>query len=174
MLLQPSILSSIQTFNPTDITNYHYQGPPLDLVLFGSPCQDFSIAGKGLGGEKNSGTRSSLLWEAIRVVEEMEEKPRFAIWENVTGVINKKHRYIYHQYVEKIKELGYKNIYTYVLQATDFGLPQIRKRIFVVATINNIKPKPLFNIRMKPLTDFIDTKFDYKKYKYVTKEWLKR
>ena len=160
-------------FSPTDINQYHYQGPKLDLVLFGSPCQDFSIAGYGAGGEKDSGTRSSLLWEAVRVVEKMKEKPKFVIWENVASVIQKKYRHIYHQYVNEIKKLGYKNIYTYVLQATDFGIPQTRKRVFVVAIKENIKPKPLFNKKMRPLIDFIDTEFNPKKYSYITKKWLK-
>ena len=158
-------------FSPTDINKYHYQGPPLDLVLFGSPCQDFSIAGKGLGGEKNSGTRSSLLWEAVRVVEEMEEKPRFAIWENVASILSKKHIFVYNEYIKKMESLGY-YLNTLILQATDFGLPQTRKRVFVVASSVELKPKPMWKTKWNPLIDFVDTKFDFEKHNYMTKEWV--
>ena len=64
--------------------------PPVDIITFGSPCQDMSIAGKrnGLGGE-----RSGLFFEAVRIVKEMRDKtdgeyPRFVVWENVQGAFS--------------------------------------------------------------------------------------
>ena len=158
-------------FKPTDIREYHYKGPNLDLVLFGSPCQDFSIVGKGAGGEKNSGTRSSLLWEAVRVVEEMKEKPKFVIWENVVSVLSKRHKDVYFNYIKKMESLGY-YLHASILQATDFGLPQTRKRVFVVASFEEIKLKSIWKTKWKSLINFIDTKFDFEKYNYMTKEWL--
>ena len=77
-------------FKAKDIKDYHYEGPELDLVIFGSPCQDFSKMGKQEGGKKGSGTRSSLVFEAIRVIEEMENKPKVVIWENVASVFEQK------------------------------------------------------------------------------------
>src|SRR5699024_1135180 len=64
--------------------------PPVDIITFGSPCQDMSIAGKRSGLD---GSRSSLFYEAIRIVKEMRcatngEKPRFIIWENVPGAFS--------------------------------------------------------------------------------------
>lgn len=68
-------------FPPRDITQYHAWDKKVDVVMHGSPCQDFSIAGKQKGGTEGSGTRSSLLYETIRIVEEC--KPKVVIWENV-------------------------------------------------------------------------------------------
>ena len=64
--------------------------PPVDIITFGSPCQDMSIAGKRDGLD---GSRSSLFYEAIRIVKEMRcktngEKPRFIVWENVPGAFS--------------------------------------------------------------------------------------
>ena len=58
--------------------------PTIDIITFGSPCQDFSIAGKRAGATQ--GTRSSLIWEAIRLIDEC--KPRFFIWEIVQGTFS--------------------------------------------------------------------------------------
>ena len=64
--------------------------PPVDIITFGSPCQDMSIAGKRSGLD---GSRSSLFYEAIRIVKEMREKtngekPRWLCWENVPGAFS--------------------------------------------------------------------------------------
>ena len=63
---------------------------PVDIITFGSPCQDMSIAGKREGLE---GSRSSLFYEAIRIVKEMREAtdgryPKYIVWENVTGAFS--------------------------------------------------------------------------------------
>lgn len=64
--------------------------PPVDIITFGSPCQDMSIAGKRDG---LSGSRSSLFYEAVRIIKEMRcktngQKPRFIVWENVPGAFS--------------------------------------------------------------------------------------
>lgn len=63
---------------------------PVDIITFGSPCQDMSIAGKRAG---LSGSRSNLFYEAIRIIKEMREethgeKPRYIVWENVPGAFS--------------------------------------------------------------------------------------
>ena len=103
------------------------------VIFHGSPCQDFSLAGKQAGGEQDSGTRSSLLWETIRIVE--QEKPKYVIWENVKNVVSKKHRGVFDNYLEKMKQLGYKNYYD-VLNAKHYGIPQNRERVFCVSIMN--------------------------------------
>ena len=65
--------------------------PPVDIITFGSPCQDLSVAGKQAG--IHDGTRSSLFFEAIRIIREMRDAtenkfPRFAVWENVPGAFS--------------------------------------------------------------------------------------
>ena len=66
-------------FEPQDITTWDKQ-LDIDLIMHGSPCQDFSLAGKQNGGDEGSGTRSSLLYETIRIVSNL--KPKY-VWENV-------------------------------------------------------------------------------------------
>ena len=68
-------------------------------------CQDFSLAGKQAGGDKDSGTRSSLMYETLRIVEKI--KPKYVIWENVKNVISKKHIHNFNNYIERMNELGY-------------------------------------------------------------------
>lgn len=106
-----------------------------DLLTHGSPCQSFSSAGKQEGGVKGSGTKSSLLWESVRVVE--AKKPKYVIWENVKNVLSPKHRPVLDEYLETLKNLGYTN---YIppkgyLNAKDFGIPQSRERVFIVSIL---------------------------------------
>lgn len=61
-----------------------------DILIHGSPCQDFSIAGHQKGADEGSETRSSLMWETIHIIEQMGEwKPKYVIWENVKNVRSK-------------------------------------------------------------------------------------
>ena len=104
-----------------------------DILIHGSPCQDISIAGKKLGADKGSGTRSSLMWETINIIEQMGEwKPEYVIWENVKGVLHKKMNGNFNQYLSEMERLGYTNNYE-VLNAMDFGLPQNRERVFTIS-----------------------------------------
>jgi DNA (cytosine-5)-methyltransferase 1 len=73
-------------FEPQDITQWD-KDIDVDLVMHGSPCQDFSLAGLQAGGDKDSGTRSSLMYETIRIVEKL--KPKYVIWENVKNLLSK-------------------------------------------------------------------------------------
>lgn len=99
-------------------------------------CQDFSLAGKQAGGDKNSGTRSSLMYETIRIVEKL--KPKYVVWENVKNLLSKKHRHNFDAYLETMENLGYKNYYQ-VLNAKDYGIPQNRERVFTVSILGDEK-----------------------------------
>lgn len=77
-------------FEPQDITKWD-KDISVDLIMHGSPCQDFSVAGLGKGGDKDSGTRSSLMYETLRIVEKL--KPKYVVWENVKNILSKKHRH---------------------------------------------------------------------------------
>lgn len=125
-----------------------------DILIHGSPCQDFSIAGRQRGADPNSGTRSSLMWETISIVRNMGLwKPRIIIWENVKNV---RSRYMVHnheKYMSELDQMGYKSSYA-LLDARDFGLPQARKRVFTVSILGgkefdftHLKRKPMANIR---------------------------
>lgn len=116
-------------FEPQDICEWN-KDIEVDLIMHGSPCQDFSLAGKQAGGDKDSGTRSSLMYETIRIVEKL--KPKYVIWENVKNLLSKKHRHNFDAYLETMVNLGYKNFYK-VLNAKDYGIPQNRERVFTIS-----------------------------------------
>lgn len=114
-----------------------------DILIHGSPCQDFSIAGhqgkataaagrinKGKGADEGSGTRSSLMWETIHIIQQMGDwKPRFVIWENVKNVTSKHMIHNFNRYLSEMQKLGYTNSFQ-TLDARDFGLPQARERVY--------------------------------------------
>ena len=104
--------------------------PYVDLIVHSSPCQDYSLAGKGAGGDEGSNTRSSLMWESLRLIE--TSKPRYVLWENVAAVLSGKHRHNFIKYLERMSELGYENAFD-LLNGKNFGVPQNRLRIFCVS-----------------------------------------
>ena len=120
-----------------------------DILIHGSPCQDFSIAGhqgkataaagrinKGKGADEGSGTRSSLMWETIHIIQQMGDwKPRFVIWENVKNVTSKHMIHNFNSYLSEMQKLGYTNSFQ-TLDARDFGLPQARERVFTISVLN--------------------------------------
>lgn len=116
-------------FEPQDITKWD-KDLECDLIMHGSPCQDFSVAGRNAGGDKDSGTRSSLMYETLRIVEKLQ--PKYVIWENVKNLLSKKHRHNFDAYIEAMDKLGYKSFYQ-VLNAKDYGVPQNRERVFTVS-----------------------------------------
>lgn len=116
-------------FSPQDITKWD-KDIKVDLIMHGSPCQDFSVAGKEAGGDEGSGTRSSLLYETIRIVKKTQ--PEIVIWENVRNLLSKKHRHNWEAYVERMKNLGYEST-AMIMNAKDYGVPQNRERVFTVS-----------------------------------------
>ena len=108
-----------------------------DILIHGSPCQDISIAGHQAGADEGTETRSSLMWETLKIIRNMGVwKPKVVIWENVKNV---KSRYMvanFNRYLNEMSLLGYANSYD-VLDARDFGLPQSRQRVFVVSVLNS-------------------------------------
>lgn len=120
-------------FEPQDITTWD-KDVEVDLIMHGSPFQDFSVAGKQAGGDIGSGTRSSLMYETIRIVGKL--RPKYVIWENVKNLLSEKHRHNFDAYLETMKSLGYTNYYQ-VLNAKDYGIPQNRERVFTVSILGN-------------------------------------
>lgn len=118
--------------NLGDLSKIDYDKLPndLDLIVGGTPCQDFSVSGLGKGGEEGSGTRSSLMWYYVRLIAQI--RPKIVIWENVAAVINDKHIRTYRKFYHTLTSLGYK-VHSGILNSKFFNLPQNRVRIFVVA-----------------------------------------
>lgn len=150
-------------FEPQDITKWD-KDIECDLIMHGSPCQDFSVAGLGKGGDKDSGTRSSLMYETLRIVEKL--RPKYVIWENVKNLISKKHRHNFDAYIDAMDGLGYRSQYQ-VLNAKDYGVPQNRERVFTVSIRTDLNvdfkfPEPQeLKIRLK---DILEPKVDEKYY----------
>lgn len=150
-------------FEPQDITQWD-KDIKVDMIMHGSPCQDFSVAGLNKGGDKGSGTRSSLMYETLRIVEKL--KPKYVIWENVKNLLSKKHRHNFDAYIEAMDKLGYHSNYQ-VLNAKDFGVPQNRERVFTVSIRNDLNvnfkfPEPQeLTIRLK---DVLEPQVDERYY----------
>lgn len=104
----------------------------VDLVTYGFPCQDISIAGKQQGFLDTEGnkTRSGLFFEAMRIIREL--KPKVAIAENVKALVSKKFTEEFETIRKELDEAGYNNYYE-ILNAKDFGIPQNRERVFIVS-----------------------------------------
>lgn len=163
-------------FEPQDITKWD-KNIKCDLIIHGSPCQDYSIAGLQAGGDKDSGTRSSLMYESVRIIEKL--RPKYVIWENVKNLLSKKHRHNFDAYLETMERFGYKNYYQ-VLNAKHYGVPQNRERVFTVSILGGNdysfpNPVPLD----KRLKDVLEKEVDEKYYLSedrlnVIYEWEKR
>ena len=125
-----------ETKNLWDITKVNVFNLPkpgeIDLVTYGFPCQDISLAGKqkGLFNEDGSLTRSGLFFEALKVIEYC--KPKVAIAENVKNLTSKKFATQFDIVLKSLEETGYNN-YWKVLNAKDYGIPQNRERVFIVS-----------------------------------------
>lgn len=130
----------------------------VDMITHGSPCQSFSMAGKQEGGKRGSGTKSSLLWETVRIIKDV--KPKYVIWENVKNTLSPKHKPVVDEYLQILDSMGYTNYMPPkgYLNAKDFGIPQSRERVFIVSILGEHTtyefPKG-FKLK-KDLREFID------------------
>lgn len=140
------------------------------ILIHGSPCQAFSIAGhqgkarakdgrinRGAGGDEGSGTTSSLMWHTVHIIEQMGEwKPLIVIWENVKNVRSKHMVGNHDRYLSVMESMGYTNSFE-ILDARDFGLPQNRQRVFTISCLNGEKFNfdDLIRTPMKSLGEFL-------------------
>lgn len=156
-------------FKKQDITEWNKQLKDIDLITHGSPCQDFSVAGKQAGGDLGSGTRSSLMYETIRIVGQV--RPKYVLWENVKNILSAKHKHNFDAYIETMNVLGY-NSYYQVLNAKDYGIPQNRERVYTISIRKDIDKgnfdfpdKEELKLRLKDvLEDEVDEKYYLKDY----------
>ena len=158
-----------ETKNLWDITKVNIFNLPtdIDLVTYGFPCQDISLAGhqKGLFNEDGSLTRSGLFFKALDVIEYC--KPKVAIAENVKNLVGKKFKPQFDIVLDSLDKAGYNN-YWKVLNAKDYGIPQNRERVFIVSIRKDIDnelfefPKP-YSLE-KRLKDFLEPHVDEKYY----------
>lgn len=141
----------------TDTAHYTY------LLTYSFPCQDLSPAGLGRGMEKGSGTRSGLLWEVERLLNECTELPQVLLMENVPQVHGKKNIEHFEKWIEFLKSKGYSN-YWQDLNAKNYGIPQNRNRCFMVSILGDYSfefpdPIPLTLTLKDMLEEDVDEKY---------------
>lgn len=155
--------------NLGDITKIDAKALPrdIDLITYGFPCQDISIAGKqkGLINEDGTQTRSGLFFEALRIIE--ETKPKVAIAENVKNLVGKKLNAQFQVVLASLEAAGYNNYWS-VLNAKNYGVPQNRERVFIVSIRKDID-RGLFQFPVpidlsKRLKDVLEEVVDEKYY----------
>ena len=154
--------------NLWDVTKVDEKALPkdIDLITYGFPCQDISLAGKqkGLFNDDGTKTRSGLFFDALRIIE--ETKPRVAIAENVKTLVGKKFKEQFEIVLASLESAGYNN-YWQVLNAKDYGVPQNRERVFIVSIRKDIDKGYTFPKGFpleKRLKHFLEVKVDEKYY----------
>lgn len=140
------------SYKPQDILEWNMN---VDLLIHGSPCQDWSNAGLN---DVSTG-RSILYQRTLEIIEkELKPRPKYVLWENVVGLVSKKHYSHFSHYIAKMESFNYRNYYS-ILKANEFGIPQTRPRVFVVSIRNDIKQEFDFDFLerkpIKPLKDFL-------------------
>jgi DNA (cytosine-5)-methyltransferase 1 len=126
--------------------------PPVDCIIFGSPCQDLSVAGKRAGLE---GERSGLFHEAVRIIKEMRDAtngtfPRWTVWENVAGALSSNNGRDFGTVINEMAKAGAHLQEYALLDAQHFGIPQRRRRVFLVSCFDSATaercPDPLLPV----------------------------
>lgn len=133
------------------------------LLVYSFPCVDLSIAGQGKGMAKGSQTRSGLLWEVERLLNEVENLPQVLIMENVAQVHSKRHICDFEKWIGFLESKGYSNFWQ-DLNAKDYGVAQNRNRCFMVSILGQAKytfPEPieLNKVMANYLEDQVDEHF---------------
>lgn len=153
---------------PLDIKDVNFKKGDFDTIVGGFPCQDISNAGLQQGFGLGTNTRSSLLWEMMRIIRDVQ--PNNIIFENVKALLSKKFKDDLDDLVAQLEELGYSVTYK-VTNGINHGIPQQRERVIIVCT-----KKGKFNfdnkyneVNYKPLKYFLDDSDNYLSY-----ETLKR
>lgn len=127
------------TPNLGDITKVE-RLPECDLMTWSYPCISCSVAGPRTGMVEGSGTASSLCWEVIRLLRAAkaagERLPRVLLMENVPAILHKRNLPEFERLVSVLSDIGYDSTYR-VLNACDYGVPQSRKRCFMVSALRS-------------------------------------
>lgn len=135
------------------------------IMTYSFPCTDLSKAGKQQGMSRESGTRSSLLWEVERLLKETKQLPQILLMENVPDVLSKKNCKDFYYWCDFLEKLGYTSKYA-ILNSKDYGVPQNRERCFMLSWLGedyyyDFPDKIPLLIRLK---DVLEKKVDEKYY----------
>lgn len=180
-----SLIHSVdENMNLRDVCAINTEKMPqdIDIITYGFPCQDISVAGKqaGFTGSDGELTRSGLFFEALRIIK--DTKPKIAIAENVKALVSKKFKKEFGLVLDSLEAAGYNN-YWKVLNAKDYGIPQNRERVFIISIRKDIdkgfefpKKKEL-ELRLKDLLENdVDEKYylSEKAIKYFCENYKKQ
>jgi DNA (cytosine-5)-methyltransferase 1 len=130
---------SINDLNPVSLVKKHFSVVGCDIVLGGPPCQGFSthrINDSGVGDPRNK-----LILSYFNFVEAL--RPRAFLMENVPGILWSRHENFLKEFYSRAKDAGYRVFSPAVLDARDFGVPQRRKRVFILGTRNDLPTSDL-------------------------------
>lgn len=138
----------------------------IDMITYGFPCQDISLAGYMKGFEhEGEQTRSGLFYEAMRIIE--DTKPAYAICENVKNLVSKRFKDEFEIVLSSLEQAGYNNYWT-ILNSKDFGIPQNRERVFIISIRKDIDdgkfefPQP--ELLLLRLRDLLEEEVDERYY----------
>jgi len=146
-----------------DTDKYEY------ILTYSFPCTDLSLAGKRLGmsiSQANGGTRSGLLWEVERILNELDKEhlPQILLMENVPEITRTSNLKDFLKWTKSLENMGYKN-YFEILNAKDYGIPQNRRRVFMVSILGNYNYSFPIKLRLRhKLKDFLEEKVNEKYY----------
>ena len=134
------------------------------IVTYSFPCTDISLAGGMEGMEKNSGTRSGLLWEVERLLNELDELPMVLVMENVTQVHSERNIKSFEAWMKFLQDKGYSNFYQ-DLNAKDYGVAQNRDRTIMVSVLGQVNYKFPIPIDLRLVADdYLEEEVDEKYY----------
>jgi DNA (cytosine-5)-methyltransferase 1 len=147
--------------------------PYCDVWVGGFPCTDISLVGKKAGFSIESESRSSLGWEMIRLIREIEKKPKYIIFENVKPITNETNRPILNLFKNDLEGLGY-TLYEKIIYGTDFNIPQTRPRYFLVALLGKYNYKFPKSIKLETtVQDFLEPLDEKNKITTKMKQYIK-
>lgn len=154
-------------YKPQDVVGWNLNP---DVLIHGSPCQDWSKNGKN---NVNTG-RSILYEETLTIIDhKLPTRPKVVLWENVPNLLSEgkkvNHRVHHYHYLETMEGMGYKNYYA-ILNAADYGIPQARERLYTISILKEClgdrefefpEPIPL----KKDIRYYLEKNVDWEKYK---------
>ena len=185
--LKAIYLSMERNNNLVDISEVHSQDlPDADILTYSFPCQDLSVSGywhNNTGGiDRDAENRSTLLWQIERILKEyvasQKKLPRFLLMENVSNILSQRHIDNFNEWKTFLESLGYINK-VYTLDARNFGVPQARKRTFMLSVLaeNDIEIRRIDEYlnandlqtfkttQLKNISDFLRLDYSVEKYK---------
>lgn len=166
-------------FPPMDVSKVHGEDLGIEdkehytyLLTYSFPCTDISVAGSMAGYAEGSGTRSSLLWQVKRILEELKETdslPQILLMENVTAVRSEENRAHWRKWLDFLDSCGY-STYVENLNAADFGVAQHRERTFALSILGEYNYTfPDTMDLSKCIEDYFEELTEEQALKYVVK-----